>query len=519
MAAPDTERRRRGAWYTPPSIVERVVDAVVDVDFARRSRGGRAVRVLDPACGDGRFLLAVRAALRRHGVDASLHGVDVDAATVTSLAAATDIEVVRADALGSEHLSRRAGEFDLVIGNPPFLSQMSAETTRAGSSRHGGGPYMNAAAEFLALGAELVDPDGGRLALVLPQSLLCARDAAGIRRRIDERATMLWSTWTGELDFADARVVTCALAFEFAGAGAAPSGARCESTADRSVDPAADPLLASFDDGARDESPGGGPVSRTGAVRRGDWSHVVTERAGIPPVASVLDRVSRRGRLGDRARLNSNFRDEYYGMIPAVGDHLDGPRLVTSGTIDPGRSRWGERPVRFAKRRFAAPRLDLEALDPAMRAWAERRLVPKVLVANQTSVIEAVLDEEGRWLPAVPVIAAYPDDVATGWEVAAVLTSPSASVWAWHRRAGTGLSSTTIRLGPTLLADLPWPEGPLDDAVDALRRGDVAACGEAVERAYGVAVSQSAAATVWWARHLERIESRAPSSDGTAPPA
>ena len=38
----------------------------------------------------------------------------------------------------------------------------------------------------------------------------------------------------------------------------------------------------------------------------------------------------------------------------------------------------------------------------------ERRLVPKVLVANQTRIVEAVCDPHGEWLPAVPVLGIYP---------------------------------------------------------------------------------------------------------------
>ena len=161
--------------------------------------------------------------------------------------------------------------------------------------------------------------------------------------------------------------------------------------------------------------------------------------------------------------LNANFRDEYYGMIPAVGDHDDGPPLITSGLIDPGRTHWSERSVTFAKQRFDAPRIDLARLDEKMQRWAHKRLVPKVLVANQTSIIEAVCDPAGEWLPAVPVIGIYPDPSTSrssrpmpgptrrphvAWRIAAVLTSPIASAWVWHHGAGTGLSATSIRARP-----------------------------------------------------------------------
>jgi hypothetical protein len=193
---------------------------------------------------------------------------------------------------------------------------------------------------------------------------------------------------------------------------------------------------------------------------------------------------------------------------------------VTSGLIDPGRSNWGTRPVTFARRRLLAPRVDLDRLDPAMQQWARRRLVPKVLVANQTAIVEAVCDPRGEWLPGVPVIAVYPtgahwDDrpatdraalTAATWEIAAVLTAPYASAWIRHRSAGTGLAAGTVRLSPTVLADLPWPTGRLDAAVASLQRGDLRSCAELVDDAYGVAPAAGLGA--WWSAHLDRIERR-----------
>ena len=49
----------------------------------------------------------------------------------------------------------------------------------------------------------------------------------------------------------------------------------------------------------------------------------------------------------------------------------------------------------FARRRFLRPTVELDRLSPPMRRWADRLLVPKVLVANQTRVIEAVVDDAG----------------------------------------------------------------------------------------------------------------------------
>ncbi|MET0146082.1 MAG: N-6 DNA methylase [Ilumatobacteraceae bacterium] len=450
-------RKRRGDYPTPDWLVDDVVRHVVDGLARTPGRPGPALTVLDPACGDGRFLVAAGRALLAAGADVELVGVDIDRGAVAAAGQAIagsglDLRwrVEHADALSKEW---DEGSVDVVVGNPPYLSQMASATTRGGASAHGGGPYADAAAEFLGLAGRVVRP-GGRIGLVLPQSILASRDAAAVRAAIDRRATITWSWWSPTHAF-DAQVLVCALVFAARQAGGPAAPAR-------------------------------------------SWSEVVTSRLRVPAVPA-LHAV---GRLGDLVRLTANFRDQYYGLVPAVVEDGSGPPFVTSGLVDPGHCAWGERDVTFAKRRFGRPTVDLDRLDARMRRWADDLLVPKVLVANQTRVIEAVADPDGRLLPGVPLVTARPlagDDV---WRVAAVLTSPVASAWAWHRAAGTGLSADTIRLGPRWLVDLPWPAGDLAPAATALRDGDVVGCGLAVMDAYGVGGDAELAS--WWTERLGR---------------
>jgi hypothetical protein len=159
--------------------------------------------------------------------------------------------------------------------------------------------------------------------------------------------------------------------------------------------------------------------------------------------------------LGDIATFTSDFRDQYYGLVGAVADDADGPPLVTSGLIDRGVCLWGTKPTRFAKQRYAAPRVDLSLLTPKLRSWAAARLVPKILIANQTRGIEAVIDRDGAWLPSVPVITCTVASADRLDEVHTALSSPTATRWIRHQAAGSGLSADTVRLSPRLLASIP----------------------------------------------------------------
>jgi hypothetical protein len=146
-----------------------------------------------------------------------------------------------------------------------------------------------------------------------------------------------------------------------------------------------------------------------------------------------------------------------------------------------------------------------------LRAWAAARLVPKVLVASQTAVIEAVVDEAGAWLPSVPVVSVMPRAGVDVWRVGAVLTSPVSSAWLAGRRLGSGLASSAIRVSARDVQGLPLPvdSDRWDAATDRLRAGDVVGCGESMADAYGLDPAQASATLGWWrakvARSLRRV--------------
>jgi adenine-specific DNA-methyltransferase len=96
---------------------------------------------------------------------------------------------------------RLAGEFDLVVGNPPYrkLGQMPPELRRAFADSIYGHP--NAYGMFLHAGIEMLRP-GGRLGYIVPRSMLSGLYFQNLRRMIEE------STWIEEVSvFADRKHV------------------------------------------------------------------------------------------------------------------------------------------------------------------------------------------------------------------------------------------------------------------------------------------------------------------------
>jgi hypothetical protein len=88
--------------------------------------------------------------------------------------------------------------------------------------------------------------------------------------------------------------------------------------------------------------------------------------------------------------------------------------------------------------------------------WCQKRLVPKILLATQGKVLEAVVDDAGEWLPSVPVITVTPRSEEI-WKIAAVLLSPPICAYVSARFAGAGLTMTSIKLSAKQVRQLPLP--------------------------------------------------------------
>lgn len=510
-----SSRRRRGVHYTPPSVARGL--SAIALDGADHT-----TTVCDPAVGGGAFLLAAADVLHSGGASRDavldrLGGIDIDPLAVAVAQASlalwgaadgrwptTSPRMIVADTLavagpdladalaldrGSAGVAVPATGVDVIIGNPPFQSQLATGTARdpatlAALRRRWGvdaGPYCDTAGWFLLAALELAAP-GGRIVLVLPQSLLAAADAAPVRERLSARAaiTGLWSGDRGVFD-ADVRVCAPVLTLD---RGPGPHGGtdavRCWSGPDVvPVAPLPPPAVA------------------------GRWSELVAHAAGVPAVA-----VDGATPLGSWCEATAGFRDQFYGLAPhtvemaesAAGDAEVGhgrgndagagasAPLVTVGMIEPLRCRWGSGTTyRYAGRRWVGPAVDLAALaddDAALARWVDDRLRPKVLVATQTRVVEAVVDLDGRWVPSTPTIAvtATPERL---WHLAAALTSPVATAAALAASAGTALSGDTIKLSARQVLGLPTPVD--HDAWDeGARLAEAVTCGS-VDRPDGLA--------------------------------
>ena len=447
---------------------------------------------MDPSCGAGSFLLATADALVARGVPpstvvTSLAGCDLDGAAVDHCRAAmerwaADHGVPAPDRdliVGHDPLASATpftGRADMVVGNPPFLAQRTTDTARGTSGREALrhrfgdlGPYVDSAAAFLLVAEEVLAP-GGVAVMLQPQSTLAARDGTAVRTRLLESCDLV-ALWGDDARHFDAEVDVCAPLLRRRGP---ESGA------------ASDVVRIHWGSGA--VRVGQAALPSVGAA----WAPLLAAALGVPgtdghrgAAGSVPQAV-----VGDVATATAGFRDEFYALAAAaVGADDPGWRaasrpLVTVGMIDVCRLDL-ESPRRLAGRTVVGPRLDessLEAAAPRVARWAASRRVPKVLVATQTRVVEAVADPTGELVPVTPVVSVEPtpDSDVGVWDLLAAVCSPVAAATAAREHAGSGLSAGSFRVSAASVCRLPLPSDRSEwvrGAATARRLGSVGSSG------------------------------------------
>ena len=172
LRVPASERHERGQYFTPDALVRFVLDLVENLGSGRAG----SLKILDPACGSGRFLLGAR---ERWGPRAELHGYETDLAARESAMA----QLGKARIHGDDFLAAPGqGDFDLIVGNPPYLRRRGAKTDL----------YVDFIERSLVRLRE-----GGRLALVLSNAWLSVGYGREVARILRNRAAIEWVLESG----------------------------------------------------------------------------------------------------------------------------------------------------------------------------------------------------------------------------------------------------------------------------------------------------------------------------------
>lgn len=211
LLMPEARRRRLAAYFTPPHLVDHVIDVLMAAGIKPGSH-----KILDPASGGAAFLvplstriaegarrnrLPARAILKT--IETTLAGIEIDAGLADlsrlllgeSLAEEIRISgkrsfenIVRSNAL---KIDASASQYDAVIGNPPYgrILQPSKEIQKQFALVIESG-YVNLYSLFIAQSVQWVRP-GGIICLVVPISFIGGPHFGALRQYLLQQTHVL----------------------------------------------------------------------------------------------------------------------------------------------------------------------------------------------------------------------------------------------------------------------------------------------------------------------------------------
>ena len=144
-------------------------------------------------------------------------------------------------------------------------------------------------------------------------------------------------------------------------------------------------------------------------------------------------------------------------VIADTSDHMESDlRVLNSGTIDPGISLWGIRPMRYLGRSIKHPVLRSKDFATLPSRRIRHGQAPKILCANMTKKLEAFYDSEGEYIGAKSTVTLLAR--RNPWTIACILNSDFMAELYINRFSGRKLAGGYIQVAPRSLETVPIPK-------------------------------------------------------------
>ncbi|MEK4848175.1 class I SAM-dependent methyltransferase [Bacillus sp. FSL W8-0183] len=178
-----TAEKLRGAYYTPPELAKFIVEWGMDNNINK---------VLEPSCGDGVFLDQ----LRQKKADFNCLAVELFQSeaekAIDSVKDDKRFNIIINDFYAEYHDNLRNSEFDLIIGNPPYIryqyltSEQRDEQARILTSNDmNSNRLINAWVSFTVACVQMLN-ENGKIGFVIPAELLQVKYAENLRMYLME---------------------------------------------------------------------------------------------------------------------------------------------------------------------------------------------------------------------------------------------------------------------------------------------------------------------------------------------
>jgi len=222
---PQDDRKNEGQYYTPKKVVKYILDKI-NIDLKKNKN----LRILDPACGSGQFLLEAYDILYKQYKEIEtdekkihqkiiknhLFGFDIDKIAIIltklNLFLRSDgnyndeFNIISADTLKRENnlleknpLSKFNTFFDFIIGNPPWGANLSKEQKDYYKKYYEIGKNgLNTFTLFIERCFDLLK-DGAKLGFLIPEAYLKIKVHQPSRMQLLSRAKILLLAMGGEI--------------------------------------------------------------------------------------------------------------------------------------------------------------------------------------------------------------------------------------------------------------------------------------------------------------------------------
>lgn len=511
-----SRRKRDGIFYTPDYIVRYIIDQTLgeqvrqleaacreqanlhddlnQSNYAKREReaylnyqtalGG--IRVVDPACGSGAFLVHVfdflmseyqrigkitddlfsteayvKQILRNniYGVDLNEESVEITklslwlkSATKNEKLTSLDENILCGNSLISEPLVAgtkafiweksfsqiiNAGGFDVVVGNPPYVQSHvmvvsnPEERNLISSTFETAKGNWDLFVPFIERGLKLLKP-GGSFGYIIPNKVLGQDYAKPLRHFVDKNYAL-----RGIVDVSQDGVFEKVAVYPIILlVDAAPAPSTIAIT--RSLDPLVTAEV---------------PYS---SVSADNWTPLISTNS------LMLSQASKFGTIADHLKVhNSAAVDEAYKMKEHIFENPspneDEFKILTTGSIDPYVTMWGHNKTKYLKTDYVHPVIRRDAVN--QKTWTHRG---RVIVGGMGVRFEVYPDLLIEFLPTIPSVVISSDSLTELLYLSAVLNSTVMSdlykqLHASNAMAGGYLTFTADRVGS--LPYVPYDKG------------------------------------------------------------
>ena len=486
-------RKARGAYYTPSAIVDYILQNTLIQRLSQNPTD--SLRLLDPACGGGIFLLSAYQLLlswylqkhlkhsrlstqpifkaengnwhltfaeRSRILHAHIYGIDLDPGAIEITRLSLELQCLAGELWRSPvqvcDLSQNlqcdntilrkdnSDEFDIVIGNPPYLDSEWMTVHLADWRSYCTTRYQTAIGNwdlfciFIEKSLMLCKPEGF-VSLVVPNKLASADYAAVARSILTRQATLL-----ALRDYAKT--------FAFS-ASVYP----LVYVAQKSTLPDATHQAVWYEQmQSLDQVKFAYPlqVPCTLETAKLPWGIAQT-----PQQSALIDRLSQFPKLAAIAQITGAATvAEAYAIQPLIQDSAveAGLKLVNSGTIDRYRLLWGVKPMRYLGQSYSHPIIPTGAIAQLPPKRFQQATQPKIIVAGMTRSLEAGLDAAGTVLAGKSTTLIRTIDAAIDLRyLLGLLNSRLIQLYFASCFAGNQLQGGYFRVGSPQLRQLPVP--------------------------------------------------------------